>query len=133
MFAVELQPTYGLLDACVGDGIAVTCSVTTFVVYWRVNGESEGFTKAFPVNSVNMVGNFEITLVSIAPKLVSTATLNDVNPNNNGTVLTCSTTLEDNPPPEDAANITIIVQGTYHTDSCILTNNVTLPVCTKCV
>ena len=112
MFAVELQPAYPLLDACVGDGIVVTCSVTTIVVYWIANGESEGFTKVSPVNSVKMVGNFEIMLVSVAPTLVTTATLNDVNSNHNGTVLTCSTTLEDTPPPEDAANITIIVQGT---------------------
>ena len=112
MLSVELQPAYGLLDACVGDGIAVTCSVTNFVVYWIVSGESEGFTKAAPVNSVNMIGNFEIMLVSIVPNLVTTATLNDVNPDYNGTVLTCSTTFEVNPSPEDAANITIIVQGT---------------------
>ena len=129
MLSVELQPAYGFLDACVGDGIAVTCTVTTFVIYWKVNGESEGFTKSSTENSVKMVGNFEIILVSTGPKLVSTATQNDVTPNHNGTVLTCSTNLEDNPSPEDAANITIIVQGTALTYASLET--ITFPVCMK--
>ena len=96
---------------CVGDELVVNCTVNSFAIFFEVNGELKGFTGLSSINSVEMIGNFEIMLVSVSPELVSTATLNNINPNHNGTVLTCLTDIDDDLPPEEMASITIIVQG----------------------
>ena len=69
------------------------------------------FTTLSPVNSVIMVSDIELKLVSSGQELVSTAILYNIQANQNGTVLTCLNDLLPNPLPEDMASITIIVQG----------------------
>ena len=111
----------GLLDVCVGDELVVTCTVNSFQIFFEVNGKSIGFTILSAVNSTEMVGGFEIMLVSTGQELVSTATINNINPNHNGTVLTCLTAIDVDLPPEEMANITIIVQGIKLTHASLTT------------
>lgn len=81
----------------------------TVGIFWEVNGHihsQQGFTILSDINSVNMVGDFEIVLASDSPNLVSTATLTtNISPSHNGTVLTCLNS------HDEMANIIIIVEG----------------------
>ena len=106
---------------CVADELEVTCTVDALSLTWKVNGEQRVFTRLSPVNSVMMIADFDLILLSNNQELVSTATLNSTNPTHNGTVLSCSGVANPNPLPEEMATITIIVQGKpshTHTSNC---------------
>ena len=109
VFSVDLQPAYDFLDVCIGDGLEVTCTADTPTLSWEINGVMQIFTRVSMVNTVILVGDVELMLLSTGQELVSTATLNNINPIHNRTVLTCLNVL--NPLPEEMVNITIIVQG----------------------
>ena len=109
--SVDLQPAHSLLDVCVGDGLEVTCTVGTSSLAWKIYGELHIFTSFSPVNSVMMASDIELKLVSSGQELVSIAMLYNISSNHNGTILICLNTILPNPPSEDMASITIIVQG----------------------
>ena len=102
---------YDFFEVCIGDKLEVTCKVNTFTLFWEINNDVDGFTTQSMEGSVKMVGGFKVTLVLNNQPLVSTATLNNIDPSHNGTVLTCINTIVDQPLPEQMANVTIIVQG----------------------
>ena len=63
-----------------------------------------------------VVGDFELVLVSKGQgELVSTATLNNIAVNHNGTVLSCLSNAAENRLPDEMATTTIIVQGKVNT------------------
>ena len=63
-----------------------------------------------------MLGDFKIRLIAKYP-LVSTATLDDVVPTHNGTVLTCANTPHESPKDDQFDQITIAVESKLQ--SCI--------------
>ena len=61
------------------------------------------------LDDVGLIGDFVIRLESKGP-LLSTATLDDVDPKHNGSVLTCASAFP-NPKPDEIAEIAILVNG----------------------
>ena len=58
------------------------------------------------------IGPFLLTLVSMDP-LTSTASLNSVGNDLNGTVLTCSSTSELSPQPDQTSDIVLHLEGKF--------------------
>ena len=72
------------------------------------------YTIESSLEDVRMVGDFVIRLESTKP-LVSTATLNDVEPKHNGSVLMCASSASTILQPEQFAQIIVLVKGKLHT------------------
>ena len=79
--------------------------------------EYEFYNTDSTLDQVAMVGVFKTRLIDKDP-LVSTATLDDVLPTHNGTVLMCANTALENRKPDQIAKITILVDGKLLTSIC---------------
>ena len=121
-WAVTLQPANDSLPLCAGSSLNITCTITTSLLVWRLvatTGESPpGSVKLYNnasllLEDVGKVGDFQTRLQSKDP-LVSTATLEEVHPKHNGSVLMCACTSIANPPSDKFAQITIHVKGNLH-------------------
>ena len=120
--SVILEPPGGSVTACVHDNIVITCTVSPPQIIWwtltDLNNASVFEQELYaPVNSgklpadIRPLGDFMVRLESNSP-LVSTATLNDTAPENNGTWLACSKNDNfDYSLPGEFAAITILVEG----------------------
>ena len=122
--AVILEPAGGSVAVCVHDKIVITCTVSVDcdILWWTLPGVKNGSDPEqefyAPLSSTGQLpadmrefGDFVLQLESNSP-LASTATLNDTDPENNGTLLVCS--INDNfncSLPEGCAAITILVKG----------------------
>ena len=117
--AVTLEPESEFLSLCVNSSLKITCtsSTTLFQLELITNEqfnnsllETKVYTNTSSMEDVKMNDSFTIRLESKSP-LVSTVTLNAVNPEHNGTVLMCTKSLSTNLKPGGFANITIFVKG----------------------
>ena len=97
--AAILEPANESLAFCVGSSSVITCSSPmAFLLRWRLttnSGSSSSTELKVYINStslqdVAMIGDFVVRLESKNP-LVSTTTLDEVDPKHNGTVLICMT------------------------------------------
>ena len=99
--AAILEPANESLALCVGSSLIITCSSTTTtapVLTWTITlipGDPIStilvfYTNTSSLEDVKMISNFVLRLESTNP-IVSTTTLEEVDPKQNGTVLTCMT------------------------------------------
>ena len=101
-----------MVEVCVGDTAQVTCTAFGPDLAWLIGNCFESFTKTSDVGLELTGCDFVMKLVSkTTSSLVSTATLSNVEPTHNGTVLTCYNTLILTASDAEMANVTIIVPG----------------------
>ena len=120
--AVKLEPASEFIALCVNSSLVITCTTTTSMLEWSFIpnqgnvslAEYEFYNTDSPLHQVAMVGVFKTRLIAKNP-LVSTATLDDVVPTHNGTVLMCANTALENRKPDQVAQITILVDGRLFT------------------
>ena len=68
------------------------------------------FFIAAPGKVNDTIGPFSLTLVSMNP-LTSNASLSSVGNDQNGTVLTCSSTFSESPLPNETSELVILLEG----------------------
>ena len=122
MSTVNLKPS-GVLQLCPGSNVMLVCTNNqSSVLAWRAfdeNNHPEGDPCFFSDQSkIDMIectsGSFTILLISTSP-LVSTATLkNKFDPQQNGTILVCSSTVSPNPSPSQMENAILTIKGTLY-------------------
>ena len=112
---VELQPSSESVEVCPGTSVQVNCTTGTNSLVWRTTPTcfiSYNADVIAPVGVVNSFCNFEAVLLSTNPLLMSTATLRNVTPFHNGTVLTCvNTIVQVGLGPDQMASIIFLVRG----------------------
>ena len=120
---VILQPASDSIEVCIGSTVEVNCTTFTADLAWETDDCFIGsYVRSANTDIVQEGCDFVVKLVSSNPWLVSTATLNNVQPIHNATVLTCLNTILPSVTEEQMASITIIVAGntvmleawTYH-------------------
>lgn len=118
---MTLEPASEFFAVCVNNRLKITCSTTASVLAWTLipNQESPGnsehikeYNSASSLEDVGMIGDFILGLESKDP-LLSTATLDDIDPKHNGSVLRCANDLAYQKASE-TAEITILVKGKLH-------------------
>ena len=126
--AVTLKPASKSFAFCVNSSLEITCTTTTSTVRWDIiiptqgNSSSERtkvYTSSSSLEDVEMFGDLVLRLESKYP-FVSTATLDEIDPTNNGTVLTCANTPLEFPKDDEIAKITVIVNGKLYIRNIIL-------------
>ena len=78
---------------CPGDTLVFTCTTDTGALIWYINGTTQNafFIEADQLNSTESLDIFTLSLIDIiGATLVSTATVQNVNIENNGTIIICS-------------------------------------------
>ena len=113
-----LEPASESFELCVNSSLKITCTTFTTVILWTFIPNEENpdsvedyvYTATSSLQDVRSIGNFVLRLESIYP-LESTATLDEVGPEHNGSVLICANTALPNPKPEETKRITILVKG----------------------
>ena len=115
---VELQPSSESVEVCSGTAVQVNCTTGTNDLYWRTTPACQ---VSYDKDDTALVGvgiqfcDFEAILLLTSPLLMSTATLSNVNPSHNGTVLTCvNTIVQVGLGPDQMASISILVRGNVH-------------------
>ena len=113
--AVTLDPANESLALCFDSSLVITCTTTGDLV-WRLIPYQGSFNSLAPkvyrstssLQGVDMIDDFVVRLESKHP-LVSTATLDEIAPKHNGSVLMCA--INNFPDSDEFANITILVKG----------------------
>ena len=119
-FVVFLQPESGSYGVCLEDNFEVTCNVqSASIICWDLSipGLENFPQKCFFMNldlGEQAIGPFSLSRVSIDP-LISTASLSSVGNSQNGTVLTCSSTISSSPSPNETSDIIILLEGKFAT------------------
>ena len=120
-FAVFLQPESGSYRVCLEDSFEVTCNVqSASQICWDLSipGHKNFATKCFIINfSViveQAIGPF-LLLKKADDPLISTASLSSVENFQNGSVLTCSSTVASSPLPNETSDIVILLEGKFAT------------------
>ena len=119
LLAVNLEPS-DVLELCPGSSMTFTCTNNdSSLLEWQVfnkthpNGEAFVFTPSSTLNREVSKGIFSVRLISRNP-LVSTATLTtSFNPQQNGTNLTCASTVSLNPSSQDIDYAVLLIEGIH--------------------
>ena len=116
--AVELQPSNNFVEVCVGNAVEVNCTTETDRLVWNINGVCRVGLLKQNTGSVGFViefCDFEFILLSTSPSLLSSFTMRNVSSTQNGTVVTCVNTYEEEGlRPDQMASISVLVRGNVH-------------------
>ena len=115
---VNLEPS-GVLQLCPGSNIMFVCTNNqTGVIAWRSfeqdypDGDPYFFSDFSPVDMAeHFSGSFAVVLISVSPLILTATLMNNFGLQQNGTNLTCSSTISTKPSPADRDYAVLILKG----------------------